>query len=182
MGGSGSGRWYRWQSAKTTVEESLSIAITTFRGRLIDGSAGTLHWGFGESQKSVKYSVSVEWDEPTITLSYRRGDLGEVSLRVGTEISLPNFGGQRWWFTCPLSVNGRVCQRRVGKLYLRPGSKFFGCRKCHQLSYRSSQEAHKAVRVFSRWGLARDEAYLLGSFFRTGPAFSRAHNRGRIGQ
>jgi hypothetical protein len=35
--------------------------------------------------------------------------------------------------------------RRVGKLYLPPGERYFGCRCCHRLTYRSVQEHDKRV-------------------------------------
>jgi hypothetical protein len=57
--------------------------------------------------------------------------------------TVPRFGGLRWWFVCPLAVNGRDCGRRVGKLYLPDGARYFGCRRCHDLVYRSSQQARK---------------------------------------
>jgi len=38
----------------------------------------------------------------------------------------------RHWFQCPL------CKARCFKLYLPPGVKVFGCRKCHRLTYASS--------------------------------------------
>jgi len=53
------------------------------------------------------------------------------------------FGGRRYWFTCPLVVNGKACQTRVGKLYLPPNGKYFGCRHCYDLVYLSSRESHK---------------------------------------
>jgi hypothetical protein len=59
------------------------------------------------------------------------------------------FGGERWWFTCPLFVNGMPCNRRAGKPFLPPGARYFGCRKCHGLTYRSSQEAHQTERLFA---------------------------------
>jgi len=38
----------------------------------------------------------------------------------------------RHWLKCP------TCQKRMFKLYLPPGAKVFGCRKCHHLTYKSS--------------------------------------------
>jgi hypothetical protein len=32
------------------------------------------------------------------------------------------------------------CDRRVAKLYLPPGGRYFGCRECYRLTYRSAQE------------------------------------------
>ncbi len=43
------------------------------------------------------------------------------------------YGGRRFWFICPLFANGIYCGRRIGVLY-RHGN-YFGCRKCHRLTY-----------------------------------------------
>jgi len=50
-----------------------------------------------------------------------------------------HFGGGRWWWQCPLVVDGRPCQRRCRILYRPPGASYFACRVCHQLTYRSRQ-------------------------------------------
>jgi hypothetical protein len=53
--------------------------------------------------------------------------------------TIPNFGGVRWWFICPL-LNAEVpCNRRVKKLYFPPGGQYFGCRACFDLTYESAQ-------------------------------------------
>ncbi len=54
-------------------------------------------------------------------------------------------GGVRWWFICPLIKNSTPCRRRVGKLYIPPRYKYFGCRHCYELSYRSRQEYDKRI-------------------------------------
>ena len=41
-------------------------------------------------------------------------------------------------------MNGACCGRRVGTLYLPPGSKYFGCRHCYNLSYDSRNERRLA--------------------------------------
>lgn len=71
----------------------------------------------------------------------------DVRIPVRLQTTPTQFGGERWWFTCPLVVNGIACNRRVGKLYLPPRAKYFGCRTCHGLTYQSSQEAHKMKRL-----------------------------------
>jgi hypothetical protein len=45
----------------------------------------------------------------------------------------------RWWFVCPLIVNGDPCERWVGKLYLAPGYRYFSCRYCYRLTYTSAR-------------------------------------------
>jgi hypothetical protein len=50
-----------------------------------------------------------------------------------------NYGGWRYWFLCP------TCKRRCGLLYRRGYSEYFACRKCHDLTYRSVQDARKPI-------------------------------------
>jgi hypothetical protein len=47
------------------------------------------------------------------------------------------WGGVRWWFACPL------CSRRVGCLYLPPEEFYFGCRRCYELTYQSSNRTRR---------------------------------------
>jgi hypothetical protein len=65
-----------------------------------------------------------------------------------------HLGGVRWWFICPLSRNEVTCGRRVRKLYLH--GKYFGCRRCHDLSYTSCQESDSRVYAALRQGLDYD--------------------------
>jgi hypothetical protein len=88
-----------------------------------------------------------------MTLHYRLNGREDVRIPVRLQTTATQFGGERYWFTCPLIVNGVACGRRSGKLYLPPGARYFGCRKCHQLSYCSSQEAHHAERLSRRSGV-----------------------------
>jgi hypothetical protein len=153
MGGLGSGNWYRWQGKKATVEESLVVGMKTLRKRLYAGAAGTITWSWSSGGKSsMGYYVTCSEDRLTVTLHYRWRDKEEVSIPVRLQATPTQFGGKRWWFVCPLIVRGLACNRRAGKLYLPPGAKYFGCRKCHDLTYRSCQEAHQAERVFGRLG------------------------------
>ncbi len=71
-------------------------------------------------------------------------------MQIGSSRSVlarryPHCCGVRWWFVCPLVVNDRACQRRVGKLYLPGGGRYDGCRHCYDLTYTSSQESDKRV-------------------------------------
>ena len=151
MGGIGSGNRYRWQGKKSTVEESLTVAIRDVYGKTSHAS-GTLTWTWASGDKSsIGYFLS--WiDDPTITLHYRWQDREDVRIPIHLQATTTQFGGERWWFTCPLIVNGVTCERRVGKLYLPPGAKYFGCRNCHRLTYRSCQEAHQTERLLDLLG------------------------------
>src|SRR5262249_40379452 len=83
-----------------------------------------------------------------------------ISIPVRLATTATQCGGRRWWFVCPLTVRGIACNRRAGKLYLPPGAKYFGCRKCHDLTYRSCQEAHQTERLFGRLGFDAEVAKL----------------------
>src|SRR6516165_10598970 len=159
MGGMGSGSWYRWQGKKSTVGESLVVSMRDFRKRLYPGSAGTFTWTWASGNKSsISYFVAGSAEAPIVTLHYRWRDAEGVRIPVRLETTPTQFGGRRWWFICPLIVRGVVCNRRAGKLYLPPGARYFGCRKCHDLTYRSCQEAHQTERSFGRLGFDAEVA------------------------
>jgi hypothetical protein len=153
MGGPGSGNRRRWQGKKDTVEESLVVAMKDLRKRLFAGAAGTLTWTWASGNKSsIGYYVTGSADWPTVHLHYRWSDTEDVNILVRLEATPTQFNSRRWWFICLLIVRGIACNRRAGKLYLPPGAKYFGCRKCHDLTYRSCQEAHQAERLFGQLG------------------------------
>jgi hypothetical protein len=159
MGGSGSGRW-RWHDKKTTVEACLILSA----GKLAhDGviaqaaGSGTLWWtstATGERTASLGYSREIDNDVVVLRLHYTVTRRGGEPIDINESIALQNtasaVGGCRWWFTCPLVVNRRSCGRRVGKLYLPPGARYFGCRHCHDLTYTTCQESHRYDRLFGR--------------------------------
>ena len=148
MGGLGSGNWFRWQGSKATVEQSLALAVSTFGKRLYPHSTGTITWTPSRGkQSSIGYEVTWNGTGPRIRLHYRLGDAEDIEIPVQMQSTPTHFGGERWWFTCPLIVNGVECGRRVGKLYLPGGAKYFGCRNCHRLTYRSCQESHSEERA-----------------------------------
>ena len=160
MGGIGSGRRHRLDT-KSTVEESLGIGMKDVRKWLFAGAARSLTWTWNSGRKSsIAFFVSGTDEAPIVTLCYRWGDKEDIRTPVRLETTPTQFGRPRFWFVCPLVVRGIACNRRSGKLYLPPGAKYFGCRKCHDLTYRSSQEAHNTERLFVRLGLGAEAAKL----------------------
>jgi hypothetical protein len=158
MGGQGSGNWWRWRGKKATVEESLVVAMKDLRKRLYAGATGSLIWTWNSGSKSsIGYYVTGGDDWPTVHLHYRWGDKEDVNIAVRLTTT-PTFGRPRFWFVCPMIVRGVTCNRRGGKLYLPPGAKYFGCRKCHHLTYRSCQEAHQTERLLVRLGFTPEVA------------------------
>lgn len=84
-----------------------------------------------------------------VLLSYRLAGWDGVKTDYESAVELVrtacHFGGSRWWFVCSLLIDGKCCGRRVRKLYLPPGGRYFGCRRCYKLTYRSAQEHDKRV-------------------------------------
>jgi len=173
MGGYGSGTRFTY-SRKTTVEDCrvLSAARLMRLGML----RSNLHWpgsvtwtntATGEKVSSIGFDADTGDDSGSARLHYTRtGDGEAVDYRVSLTTTALPWGGRRWWFICPLTVGGRYCGRRVGKLYLPPGGRYFGCRHCHDLTYTSCQESHKfdacLAAIGAPMGLsARDVARIL---------------------
>jgi hypothetical protein len=157
MGGPGSGRRL---NKKMVVEDCLQLDANRWvREGLRDRvrMAGTWRWTYpGGRHFSVDYEVDTfDPEEPFCQLWYawaRRptGEPGWADYRVDLTATYPHLGGLRWWFVCPLVVGGVACRRRVGKLYLPPRARYFGCRHCHRLTYKSCQEHDKRVDALRR--------------------------------
>ncbi|MEP6988369.1 MAG: hypothetical protein ABI970_22385 [Chloroflexota bacterium] len=136
MGGSGSTRWVlHWK--KTTVEECLKLKISDFRrGKdLSVNTSGVLSWSNGTR---IGYSLQQSNDGLMLKLGYQVTIGGVQSTRnpaIRISSTDCNYGGVRYWFHCPR------CYKRVSNLHLLGGH--FACRKCHDLTYTSSQEAHQ---------------------------------------
>ena len=141
----GAGNWPGF-GAKTPVERCRSLDTGRWvRARVIapvTTTFGTWTWRdrfTGETRSSLEYEAHATADgSGWVRLTYRVGTEGPAhNYRVGLLTTRPHFGGLRWWFRCPLIVNGQPCGRRVKMLYLARG--LFGCRECHDLTYLSCQ-------------------------------------------
>ncbi len=154
MGGTGSGRW-TYHDKKRTVEECWTIDVSDV-ARVVNpskpgptsGSLRPIKPATGRKMPPVRCAIEVGDDgTPRLGLSYTASDRWGLGHRVEESIRLqttrPNFGGVRWWFSCPRTVNGEECGRRVGKLYRPPESQHFACRHCLDLTYVSCQKSHR---------------------------------------
>lgn len=159
MGGYGSGTGYRLRSKKVTVEEGLPLNIFKMRrdGLLKPDAQGWLRWHYSGTTHEVassRYRTKGTGDGTMIyTLEYtltRDGVKEEVTEPIEVVTTRPHFGGFRQWFLCPLTVNGKPCGRRAGKLHHPPGTKYFGCRHCYRLTYHSRQSHNKRFDVLNR--------------------------------
>ena len=165
MGGFGSGNTStRWEK-KTVVEDCKSIdANRWMREGILKASVhhiGSWRWTYRNGGGfSVYYEVDTR--EPAFAFvrlwyswiwrSTQKQESAEYRVCVTT--TRLHHGGLRWWFICPLIVGGRPCGRRVGKLYLPPQGRYFGCRRCNDLTYTSCQESRKYDRLYR--AMARD--------------------------
>jgi len=170
MGGSGSGNRFNhgFNGRKDTVEDCRTIDAGrwTREGVIKAGACqtGFRQWTCGGDTFTIHYTAQAsDLAEPRLSLWYSwRGEW--VAYTAGLTATRPHFGGLRWWFRCPLVRGGRPCGRRVGKLHMPPGSRNFGCRQCHGLTYTSCQESHKhdtALRMLAG-GLGLDMASVKG--------------------
>lgn len=154
MGGFGSGE--RW-SKKRAVESCQSLDTADLkRWHMlrpgITGRTGSFRWGGDENGSSVGYALTVGENASALRLMYST-KLQDAALDYSVRlVTTPcRLGGVRWWFVCPLVKNGVACGRRARKLYL--SGRYFGCRRCHGLTYRSCQESDARVYTLARGGL-----------------------------
>jgi hypothetical protein len=144
MGGPRSGTWHRLNK-KDTVEEhkTLDVRYLQREGWLYPVMLYSLNWTRGGEPSG---SIQVKMGHDAITLMYRHKRYGqnleEVNQLVYLTWTPTHFGGQRPWFICG------NCGRRVAVLY--GAGKYFACRHCYDLTYRSSQESDSRVGRFWR--------------------------------
>ena len=143
------GRYYF--DSKTTVEQATQLNIFKLKEfGLLDGfyRTTTLTWTrrSSGSKNSIGIVVDVEEAEPYVKVNYTNTNRStdektDYDYKISLTTTPCNFGGVRYWFICPLSINGVYCGRRTGTLYLTSGGSYFGCRHCYDLSYESRNES-----------------------------------------
>jgi len=158
MGGYGSGK--RWgYNAKGTADDSCAIdANWMTREGFFDGDgrrSGSIQWSkaySGKETSSISYEVNVpQW---WLRLRYRlvRNDRS-FDYKIPLTATVLPWGGVRWWFVCALTCGGQYCGRRVGKLYLPPGGRYYGCRHCYNLTYKSCNESRRFDHLYNLVGV-----------------------------
>lgn len=152
------GRWS--YSSRWTVEECKTITTKFLNEhKYFNGSVrwGGMSWSRnGEKTGSIGFVVSTVEGDECIRFQYTQinrntGEKTELDYKIRLDWTPCYFGGRRWWFICPLVINGRVCSRRIGSLHL-DNSKYFGCRRCYNLTYQSSKESHRFDRLYRDLG------------------------------
>ena len=161
MGGPGSGRTpARGAAKRSTVEDSLVLTASTLvRQKALRPwarTAGSWSWSYdGESNGEDRPFATIGYEadltdegDAWLRLHYR-ADGESLDYRIRLVTTTPNYGGRRWWFICPVCRNDGGPPRRVAKLYLPPGERYFGSREAYALTYESCQEGGKYNRLFA---------------------------------
>ena len=140
------GRYYF--DAKTTVEQATQLSIFKLKefGLLTGYAATTLTWTWRLSGSKNSIGIAVDTEDLYAKVNYTTtdrstGEKTDYDYKISLATTPCNYGGVRYWFICPLSVNGVYCGRRTGTLHLVSGGNYFGCRHCYDLSYESRNES-----------------------------------------
>src|SRR5262245_26261496 len=111
-----------WRCKKTVTEDCRSLDANrwTREGILKAGTWQSGSWAWFRDAARTKrtstigYEVNTEAEPPWLRLYYTITATGEaLDYRIALVSTRPRFGGLRWWFVCPLVVNGWECGRRV---------------------------------------------------------------------
>jgi len=143
------GRYY-WDK-KGVVEDCTELSVFKLKefGLLNGCCSSTLTWTRQSSghKNSIGIYVNVI-DEPCARVKYtitdRQGEKTDYDYQIQMTTTPCHLAGVRYWFICPLVTNDIPCGRRVAKLYIAPGARYFGCRDCLNLSYESRNEPRLA--------------------------------------
>ncbi len=141
---------YYWDR-KVTVEEAMQLSIFKLKeyGLLIGFCGSTLTWTRRPSGHKSSIGILVDTEDLYAKVDYtvtdrNTGEKTKYDYKIGLTTTPCNYGGVRYWFICPLSKNSVYCSRRVAKLYKAPGTRYFACRHCYNLSYESRNEPRLA--------------------------------------
>lgn len=100
-----------------------------------------LNIGYAKWDKTLYKESFIVNERIDLRNSFKYINLKYHTLKENCDYKVPlvstkcYFGGRRYWFLCPLVINGVSCNRRVGVLY--KCGRYFGCRHCHRLTYKS---------------------------------------------
>ncbi len=150
MGGSGSGRMFRWNTRSTTISQNrIDIRWLKKQNYLHPGCSGSLSWS-SRGKKTGSIHFEIEKNRMVLKYNSRRSpesDWEEVKQNIFFDNTPCNFGGFRKWFHCP------KCYKRVAILY--GAGKYFFCRHCYNLTYDSCNSS-SIQRIFDKASKLRE--------------------------
>ena len=105
--------------------------------------SGIASFTFLNSNDQARLAYDINLETLKLRLMYTYTDNYKEKTNLDYIIHLNktncNYGGYRYWYTCPLIINERLCGRRVGIIY---AGKYFGCRHCYELKYESQSDSN----------------------------------------
>ena len=152
MGGYGSG----FQGCrKATVDDGLTLCVNDLvrKRALIPGAltSGGWHWSFSGREPHARIGYAADMRHPgmeTLRLIYTT-DGQSVNYLIWLVSTSPHFGGKRWWFVCPIVRRDGTPPRRVAKLHLPRGARYFASRRAYDLTYTSCRESGQFRRLYA---------------------------------
>ena len=159
MGGLFSG-YPSWRDRKTITAHCVRLSITALSDDQLRINESQPPSNSGFSWKRSEYSAKAP-RERVLQIHYvilTASGFRRTAQTMTLQSTEPHYGGLRWWFTCPMINQGFRCDRRVGKLYLPPDARYFGCRSCYDLTYRSVQEHDHRITLLRQNPAALSEA------------------------
>jgi hypothetical protein len=112
---------------KRRVESCFTIGAP--RGPLCDMES---KWIWRAAGWVAHYTIDTRNPELRVQFDYGGTRMEQIIPLVSTR---PNYGGIRWWYLCP------QCNQRVATLHKPYELHGFFCRRCHDLTYESSQRS-----------------------------------------
>lgn len=127
-----------------TESDSLKKIDTQFlkRFKYLTGGlkGGEVNWTSNGVDTGSSVGIEVSTQESYLRIYYTQTERHtEEKKKFDYKIPLTttpcNYGGKRYWFTCPWYKSNNYCGKRVGTLY-KDGD-YFACRHCYNLTYSS---------------------------------------------
>lgn len=170
-----SGGWNSTGKREADGLHKISVDFLNKHGYFKGGyCSGVITWtsGWDESKSSIGISSTMNENTRKVHLNYTitkyDGEKRDIDYDVQIVETTCNYGGKRYWFVCPLIVNGRYCRRRVGKLYHGNGD-YFGCRHCYNLTYASRNQGGRYKGFVSAVDLDEMEAKIKRYYYNGKP-------------
>ncbi len=139
---------------RKTVEECLYLDTSFLKDKryLIHDEVHTriIHWKYKYSDKMPNIGIGIslrpnnEHIYPFYTINPNSPQEEKIHYMIHLESTPCFYGGKRWWFLCPVIKDGKPCRRRVAHLY--SNGKYFVCRHCFNLTYRTCQESNNRIK------------------------------------
>jgi hypothetical protein len=105
-----------WAPKRTSTDDCLVLdAFLLARSGLLRRGVRSGKWQWvgstGDAESAVQYRVdTTNPASVSVRLSYSIFLTGEwIDYSIALRFTVPPYGGLKWWFTCPLVVNSRVC-------------------------------------------------------------------------